>query len=336
MTSPDADIPPQSQPEDAGIFHTLWITLRTERLLAVIFAGTGLFALLVIHLTKMGVTADGIRETFNALLPPAAAITAIIFLMGSARHHLLGRAFTYLLLVYFLAGMKQFLVPTYPPPSMPPFYCFMNWFAEGCPGSPKYNHWARAEASAEVVEPSPASTAARDRVPSELQDFINPGDWLPPGADRNMEQPSSIEHSDPDGPDAIDAPPTSPAGSATDDAAAETPGEQPPSADLAVSPGPIFMQFAGSLQRERIVALAQALSAQGWKMQGADRGGERTAAAAGFNEVRFFYPEDRQYAEALAAAIIGIADWVPEMRVVDLSASGYKPPRGQLEIWTSR
>lgn len=329
MTSPDADIPPQRQPEAAGIFHTLWEAVRTERLVAVILAGTALSALLIIQLAKSGVTADGIRATFAALLFPAAVIAFIIFLMGSQRQTFIGRVLPVLILIYFVAGMKQFLFANYPP-SMPPFYCFMGWSAEGCPGSPKYKHWALEEAAVEVVESSPASTAARDRVLPSLQELINPVGQADSEAS-DVSLPAEVADSD-----AVDAPPTSSAGPTPDDAAAEPVSEQPATADLAVSPGPVFTQFAGSLQRERIVALAQALSDQGWEMQGADRGGERTAAAAGINEVRFFYPEDRQYAEALAKSIIGIADWVPEMRVVDLSGAGYQPVRGQLEIWTSR
>lgn len=324
MTSPDADLPPQKDPNTEGVFRTLWDTVRSEQMLSIILAGIGLICLMAGNLSKSGVTADGLRATVEAMLLPLGIVTIVILVLGSMRNTVLGKTFTVLILIYLLAGMKQFLFAPYPPP-MPPFYCFISIATEGCPGSPKYNRTALNEAPTEVIADPQASF-----------DTSNPPRESPPVIiDAPVSStPEPADASEPvDATDAIDAP----ASSSEEPADATEPASvELPTAPTVTSPGPVFIQFAGSLQRERIVTLARALFAQGWKMQGADRGGERTAAAAGTNEVRFFYPEDRQYAEGLALAIIGIADWVPAMEVVDLSNSGYEPARGQLEIWTSR
>lgn len=49
--------------------------------------------------------------------------------------------------------------------------------------------------------------------------------------------------------------------------------------------GPVYVQFAGSLKREEIIALNQALRGGGWNVQGAS--GERTSLATGKSEVRY-------------------------------------------------
>lgn len=349
MSSPDANTPQQNQPEERGIFHTLWETIKTERMLAVVLAGSALVAMMIIELAKSGVTVDGFRATFNAMLVPASVIAFVIFVMGSMRNTVLGRTFTFLILIYFLAGMKQFLFAPYPPP-MPPFYCFMSITAEGCPGSPKYNWAALNQAPAEVIgEPAtsadvsesedsgapviddaPASSTA-DPFDASAPADAGAADGVDPITTGSVSpEEGTIDMASTDA-DATAMTSEEPGGGGGGTTSAET-----ETAAQVVSPGPVFTQFAGSLHRDKIKALAAALSDQGWKMQGAANGGERTTAAAGLNEVRFFYPEDRQYAEALAQAVIGIADWVPEMKVVDLSNSGYQPPKGQLEIWTSR
>lgn len=46
----------------------------------------------------------------------------------------------------------------------------------------------------------------------------------------------------------------------------------------------VYIQFAGC-GRDRIVELAASLVAAGWRVEGADRGGERIKAAEGMNEV---------------------------------------------------
>jgi hypothetical protein len=95
----------------------------------------------------------------------------------------------------------------------------------------------------------------------------------------------------------------------------------------------VYIQFAG-YKRDWVVDLAKRLAATGWLVEGAERGGERIAAAAGMNEVRFFHAADAERAAALAAAVSP----VPEggLKVVDLSQGSYaQPAPGLLEIWVS-
>jgi hypothetical protein len=96
----------------------------------------------------------------------------------------------------------------------------------------------------------------------------------------------------------------------------------------------VFIQFAG-YGRDRIVELATALVAAGWRVEAADRGGERIAAAEGMNEIRYFNTADAEQAAALASAA---SAWAPArgFTIVDLSASAYaQPTPGLLEIWVS-
>jgi hypothetical protein len=96
----------------------------------------------------------------------------------------------------------------------------------------------------------------------------------------------------------------------------------------------VYIQFAG-YQRDRIVALAEALVAAGWRVEGADRGGERIAAAKGMNEVRYFNAADAERATALAAKA---GEWAggQVFAVVDLSTGKYgQPKQGLLEVWLS-
>jgi hypothetical protein len=96
----------------------------------------------------------------------------------------------------------------------------------------------------------------------------------------------------------------------------------------------VFIQFA-AYPRKSIIDLASALVAAGWRVEGADRGGERIAGAEGLNEVRYFHAEDAQRAAALAAKA---GEWAGgrQFAVVDLSTGTYgQPKRGLLEIWIS-
>jgi len=63
----------------------------------------------------------------------------------------------------------------------------------------------------------------------------------------------------------------------------------------------VFLQFAGTFTRSQVVEAAQSMASAGWNMQGSDRGGERTAASVGFNEVR--YPQDIEGAADSAARL---------------------------------
>jgi hypothetical protein len=63
---------------------------------------------------------------------------------------------------------------------------------------------------------------------------------------------------------------------------------------------PVYIQFAGRMTRQQIVALNEALRANGWNVQGPS--GERIAAASRLNEVRYS-GDNREAAERLASAI---------------------------------
>lgn len=62
----------------------------------------------------------------------------------------------------------------------------------------------------------------------------------------------------------------------------------------------VSVKFAGSIERQSMVAFARGLRGQGWNVQLADQGGERTAAAARINVVRYGSPEDESDARRLA------------------------------------
>jgi hypothetical protein len=91
----------------------------------------------------------------------------------------------------------------------------------------------------------------------------------------------------------------------------------------------VFIQFAGSIPRERIVALNRALRSAGWRTQGAS--GERTEAALGVNQVRYNPADDAAAASALATAVTqaGIGSVALEAVPVEIIR------RGTFEVWVS-
>lgn len=95
-------------------------------------------------------------------------------------------------------------------------------------------------------------------------------------------------------------------------------------------PQTVYIQFAGRIARGRIVALNTALRSTGWRVSGKD--GERTANAAGLNEVRFHGEEDRAAADALAATLTGAS--VGGAPVTARQLDVIRP--GVLEVWISR
>ena len=96
----------------------------------------------------------------------------------------------------------------------------------------------------------------------------------------------------------------------------------------------VFIQFAG-FARSDVVTLATGLAGAGWKVEGADRGGERIASAIGLNEVRYFNPQDAALAAALAGAL-RTAFPGKEIAVRDLTATKFgSDAPGHLEIWAS-
>ncbi|MFT4150712.1 MAG: hypothetical protein QM656_10995 [Paracoccaceae bacterium] len=121
------------------------------------------------------------------------------------------------------------------------------------------------------------------------------------------------------------------------DVTADTGPETGPDPSVQRGAHRVFVQFAG-FDRAGIVAMAEKLASGGWDVQGADRGGERLAAAAGVNEIRIFHPEDKQAGALLAAEVAaGLAGAGP-LNVRDLSGTALasRVPAGQMEVWVSR
>jgi hypothetical protein len=91
----------------------------------------------------------------------------------------------------------------------------------------------------------------------------------------------------------------------------------------------IFIQFAGRIARDDVIAFNQSLRGAGWRVEGSS--GERTANAVGFNEVRYSMPEDREAAEALKVA--AMRSGLPGSPVKVQQVGIIKP--GTLELWIS-
>jgi hypothetical protein len=70
----------------------------------------------------------------------------------------------------------------------------------------------------------------------------------------------------------------------------------------------VFVQFA-DLQRGNVRPMMESLHKAGWNVQGVERGGERTKAAARQNEIRYGNDADAPAARALA-------DMVQETKIV--------------------
>ncbi|NJM84122.1 MAG: hypothetical protein HC844_18225 [Tabrizicola sp.] len=117
------------------------------------------------------------------------------------------------------------------------------------------------------------------------------------------------------------------------EAAAAEAEAAPPSPDPGAAR--VFIQFAG-FKREDVITLALALSGQGWQIEAAEKGGERTGAADGLNEVRYFHADDRARAEALALSVSAGLPGQPPIAVKDLSGTEYgQAEPGLLEVWVS-
>ncbi len=94
--------------------------------------------------------------------------------------------------------------------------------------------------------------------------------------------------------------------------------------------GPIALQVAPGLPQREVAALSRSLAKHGWPV--AER--EWTSRALNQSEVRFFSPEARADAVALAHAIKAERPGNPIM-VRDFSGSGLIVPPRLLEIWIS-
>lgn len=69
---------------------------------------------------------------------------------------------------------------------------------------------------------------------------------------------------------------TAPAALRVEPGSPPEPVEEPAGAEASLRAGTrVFVQFAGSLRRERVVEVAERLAALGWGVEGASRGGER-------------------------------------------------------------
>lgn len=96
--------------------------------------------------------------------------------------------------------------------------------------------------------------------------------------------------------------------------------------------GQVYVQFGPNFAAPAAVDIATALAGSGWQVPGAAAGGEFVAASPGRNEVRFFYPEDRAAAEALARAAVAASPDAP-IYVRDFSRLRGFAAAGQLELW---
>jgi len=90
----------------------------------------------------------------------------------------------------------------------------------------------------------------------------------------------------------------------------------------------VYIQFAGSLTRERITALNKRLREQEWKVQGDS--GERVPQAANYNEVRYA-GENAVAAAALAEAIKKVDPTLKSLTTKNVPPVGTKV----LEVWMS-
>lgn len=94
----------------------------------------------------------------------------------------------------------------------------------------------------------------------------------------------------------------------------------------------VFVQFAGLINRDDVRTMMRRLSDSGWKVQGVEGGGERTAKAAGFAEVRYASRGDEPAAKALAEA-------VQATKLLPTPLKATENPnlkKGTLEVWISR
>jgi hypothetical protein len=128
----------------------------------------------------------------------------------------------------------------------------------------------------------------------------------------------------------------------TADKVAESKGSTPavPAALPEIAPNPgfqpdnykVFVQFAGVITRDSVKRMMRELVNLGWNVQGANAGGERTVAAAGYAEVRYPSPSDLPAAKDLAREIQA-ANLTSHAVTEQLTPSVAK---GSLEVWISR
>jgi hypothetical protein len=94
----------------------------------------------------------------------------------------------------------------------------------------------------------------------------------------------------------------------------------------------VFVQFAGLINRDDVRTMMRRLSDSGWRVQGIEGGGERTAKAAGFAEVRYSERGDEPVAKALAEAVQATKLLSKPLKVTE----NPRVKKGTLEVWISR
>ncbi len=99
----------------------------------------------------------------------------------------------------------------------------------------------------------------------------------------------------------------------------------------------VFVQFSGDLSRENVTKVSLTLKSMEWNVNGAEQGGERTAQAAGIDQVRYFLREDKDLATKLATQYNELASWrgFDQLSVAFVAGYTSRIPIGHLEVWTS-
>lgn len=102
-------------------------------------------------------------------------------------------------------------------------------------------------------------------------------------------------------------------------------------------PHKVVVKFAGAVSREEIIKASTALAAKGWTVKNAGRGGERTAQAAGLDQVRYFYQADAELAKALARQYNQLATWpgFEKLSIAYIPGQESVQAEGNLIVWTS-
>lgn len=98
----------------------------------------------------------------------------------------------------------------------------------------------------------------------------------------------------------------------------------------------VFVQFSGSIRRESIVQLASELSNLDWNVQGANRGGERTVNANGFNEIRYSDSAKKDAAMLLANEVQSRSPAGQEVGIRHITNPRFQIPTNTLEVWISK
>ncbi len=99
----------------------------------------------------------------------------------------------------------------------------------------------------------------------------------------------------------------------------------------------VYVQFAGAISRDQMVALNTKLHDAKWNIPDYKRGGERRADAAGLNAIRYYYKADRENAERLAQAVLAAPPPAGAGKNLEIQYFGdrYQPRQGLLELWLS-